>query len=284
MPGEALRGRACPLSLARSVRLLACDFALTADTDDVLIALDRLVQHAVQRFPVSRVHRLAVRRTDDGYHLALDDHEFDRRADAPSAADGLFWRMHDLALAALPDFTKVHAGCATWNGQRLLVVGPARAGKTTLMTRLLFEGFAVHCDDTVLLRRGEVLPFPRRFRVRSSAIPMLRQLLPLTVRAMVNGGLMAVDPTELGFAWEIDLAPVDAVFFLEPNHGGETRLESCPKHVMAQRIMGQSNMPAAGARDWVRDVVDTLDRAACHVLRSGDLEASVSAVKRALRL
>jgi hypothetical protein len=113
---------------------------------------------------------------------------------------------------------------------------------------------------------------------------MLPQLVPFAVRVAARGDHVALDPTELGFAWEIDLARAEAVVFLEPNHGGATRLDACAKHVMAQRIMAQSNMPAAGARDWVRDICDTLDRAACYVLTFGELEASVSAVKRALRL
>ena len=85
----------------------------------------------------------------------------------------LFWRMHELALAALPEFTRIHAGCATWGGRRFVAAGPPRSGKSTLMARLLYEGFHVHCDDLILLQGGEVLPYPRRFFLRRAGAALI---------------------------------------------------------------------------------------------------------------
>ena len=68
--------------------------------------------------------------------------------------------MHDLAFAAFAGCSKIHAGCADFGGRRMLVVGRGRAGKTTLMTRLLFEGFAVQGDEMVIVRNGRVLAYP----------------------------------------------------------------------------------------------------------------------------
>ena len=82
-------------------------------------------------------------------------------------------------------------------------------------------------------------------------------------------GSLALDPSMLGFEWRIEPAPVDAVLFLELDAGGEARLEPCPKYAMAERLMFQSNQPAGGPGEWVRDVCAMLDRAACFVLRSG---------------
>ena len=47
-------------------------------------------------------------------------------------------------------------------------------------------------------------------------------------------------------------------------------------------IMSQSTLPAAGARNWVRDICLLLDHARCYVLRTGDLESSIAAVKEVL--
>ena len=219
---------------------------------------------------------------DSGYRLRENAKDLDPRPDAPSAAGALYARMHELALDALPEFTRIHAGCASWHGKRLVAAGPARAGKTTLMTRLLFEGFAVHCDDIVLSSRGYVLPYPRRFWVRSHAVPLLPELAPFAARVRETRDHLALDPTELGFEWRIDAAPADAVLFLEPNHGSATQLAACPKHSMAQLIMSQSNLPAGGAHDWVRDVCAMLDNAATYVLRCGSLDSAVEAMKEAL--
>lgn len=231
---------------------------------------------------MSLCHTFEAWRINNSYRLREDGRELDPRSDARSAAEALFGRMHELALEALPEFTKIHAGCASWRGKRLVAAGPARSGKTTLMTRLLYEGFAVHCDDIVLLRHGDVLPYPRRFWVRSHAVPLLPQIAPFAARALEMRDHFVLDPTELGFEWQIDAAPADTVLFLEPNHGSTTRLEACPKYLMAKLIMSQSNLPAGGACDWVRDVCAMLDHAASYVLHSGNLDTVIEAVKEAL--
>jgi hypothetical protein len=278
----AHRRRANQLKLARSIRLLACEFLLVSDCEQLVEALDSLVPHASQTYPVSRCHRFEAFRIDNGYRLRVNDKDVDTRPDAGSAAADLYTRMHELALQALPEFTRIHAGCASRHGKRVVAAGPARAGKTTLMTRLLFESFAVHCDDTILLNRGYVLPYPRRFRIRWHAMPLLPQIAPFAARARETRDHLALDPTELGFEWRIDAAPADVVLFLEPNHGSPSRLVACPKYSMANLIMSQSNLPAGGAHEWVRDVCAMVDKAATYVLRCGTLDSAVEAVKEAL--
>ena len=282
MRPAAHRGRADQLKLERSIRLLACNFLLVSDCEQLVEALDALVQHASQTYPVSRCYRFEAWRMDNGYRLRENARDFDPQPDAASAAGALYARMHELALEALRDFTKIHAGCASWHGKRLVAAGPARAGKTTLMTRLLFEGFAVHCDDIVLSSRGYVLPYPRRFWIRSHAVSLLPEIAPFAARARETRDHLTLDPTELGFEWRIDAAPADTVVFLEPNHGSATQLMACPKYSMAKLIMSQSNLPAGGARDWVRDICAMVDKAAAYVLSCGGLDSAVEAVKQAL--
>jgi hypothetical protein len=104
--------------------LLACEFSVLADCAEVVGVLDGLVQHAIQQYPVSRHHAFAATRTAAGYELSENGRPMAPQADPQSAADALFWRMHDVALDAVAEFTKLHAGCATWRGRRLVVVGP----------------------------------------------------------------------------------------------------------------------------------------------------------------
>jgi hypothetical protein len=260
---------------------LACDFLVVADCGSFTAALDGMVQRAAQRYPVSRRHRFEVGRSDEGYHLRENGRDLPPQREAWSAASAVFWRMHDLALEALPEFTKVHAGCATWEGKRFVAVGPTRSGKTTLMTRLLYDGFAVHCDDIVLLRRGDVLPYPRRFRIRPPALALLPQVAALAGAVTEDAGSATLDPSELGFAWQIDLAPADVVISLERDRGA-TRLEAVAKHVMAQRLMAQSQPPAGGPQEWIADVCALLDRSACYALNAGDLDSAAGALKDAL--
>jgi hypothetical protein len=224
-------------------------------------------------------------RQDGAYHIREDGRLWTAPVGAWALADTLVWRMQELALAALPEFTRVHAGCADWGGKRFLAVGPALSGKSTLMARLLFEGFAVHSDDLVLLRRGQALPFPRRFSIRRPTVALVPQLAALA-QEQVSGptsDALALDPSELGFDWRIEPAPVDAVFFLEPNRGGATWVETCQKLVMAERIMALSTVPAGGARAWIDDACALLERADCYVLRFGDLDTAVSDLEHTLQ-
>jgi hypothetical protein len=199
-------------------------------------------------------------------------------ADALSAADAIYWRMYDFSLDAVSDYTRVHGGCATLHGERIVIVGPERSGKSTLMTRLLYDGFAVHCDDIILIRAGAVLPYPRRFRVRPESLRLLPPLRGLARALPVDRRCLAFDPAENGFVWEITEAAADIVLHLEPPTGGPARLEPCARHEMARRVMGQSNLPAGGRVQWMRDVAALVDNARCYVLHSGKLDSIFGAI------
>jgi len=273
--------------------VLACEFQVTVDCEQLLARLDRMAKHVPRREPASDAHAFAVRRRhtlealrepDGGYRFRESGHESEVHADPRSAAEAIFRRMLDLSLAVLPEFIKIHAGCASRDGVRLLAIGPTRAGKSTLMTRLLYEGFAVHCDDVVLLRGEEVFPYPRRFSIRPPTVGLIPQLAPFaaSLDSDEGSGDIAFDPSDLGFEWSVAPGPVDAVFFLQPDTEGSTRLETCPKYAMAARVMAQSNLPIGGPGPWASDICTMLDRADCYVLYWRDLETSVAAVKDAL--
>lgn len=280
MRRDARPGRTAPLTIRRSVQLLACEFSIASDCALVVSALDGFVQHATQHVAPSRSYTFEARRTGESYRLRADGNDMPPAPDAQSAAEALFWRMHDLALEAMADHTKLHAGCATIGGRRLLVVGPATAGKSTFMTRLLYDGHAVHCDDMVLLRGAEVVPFPRRFRIRPAAVPLLPQVAAIADRLPRDRECLALDPAEEGFAWHITRAAVDVLVYLDGGDRSRVTMDPCPKHVMATHLMAQSNLPAGGRRTWVRDICGLLDRADAYVLFSGDLNNMVAALAR----
>ena len=285
MPGEALPGGPRSLTASRTIRLLACEFDIVTDCATLERRLDRLVPRASQRFPVSHRYRLEARRAEGlGYRCQEDGGPAREEPDAAAATRAIFWRMHELVVQALADFTVVHAGCATRGGRRFLVAGSTQSGKSTLMTRLLYEGFEAHCDDLVFLRRGEAVPYPRRFFIRPESVALIPQLAARPVDGLEwegwEPGSLALDPSALGFEWRIEGAPVDTVVFLERHPGAPARLEACPKYAMAERLMSQSSQPAGGPAEWIREICTLLDRTECFVLRSGDLEASVSALKR----
>jgi hypothetical protein len=271
----------------RSVQLLACEFRIAVDCERLAGWLDDTVSSAVQAHPVSRRYRLDVSRANGAYRIHEDGEARHVAPTTESAAEYIRRRLHHLSFAALTGYTKVHAGCATWAGRRLLAVGAARSGKTTLMARLLWEGFAVHGDEMVLLRDGRSIAYPRRLGIRAPTlelVPQIGALAPALARAGHSHGdkVLVLDPHEIGLPWRIEPGPVDAVFYLEANHGGCTEVRSCARHLMVQRVMPQSAPPDGGASRWIAEVCAIIGRAECYTLALGDLDVAVQAVRRVL--
>lgn len=76
----------------------------------------------------------------------------------------------------------LHAGCVAWGQKGILLIGPTRAGKTTLSLLAVRAGFRFLSDEQPLLglrnNRIWAYAFPRRIRLRPSlaaAIPELRR-------------------------------------------------------------------------------------------------------------
>ncbi len=153
------------MTLERSIQLVACGFLVSTDDASFVERLDRLMPSAVQDHPVTRRHSFHALGGGDRWRVSEDGCAPEIFPDVDQAVDFVNRRLHELALDALADYTKVHAGCGTWHGRRFLVVGDRGAGKTTLMTRLLFEGCGVEGDEMVLLRDGEAVAYPRRFGI-----------------------------------------------------------------------------------------------------------------------
>ncbi|GBQ13564.1 HPr kinase/phosphorylase [Swaminathania salitolerans] len=59
-----------------------------------------------------------------------------------------------------PCTSLIHASCAAWNGQGVLLTGASGSGKSSLLLRLVDAGFALVADDRVELRGGEACAPP----------------------------------------------------------------------------------------------------------------------------
>src|SRR5690606_30982881 len=90
--------------------------------------------------------------------------------------------------------------------------------------------------------------------------------------------LFAFDPALAGRPWRIDSAPLDDVFILEQNHGGQTRLAECPKYEAVQRVMSQCRPPVDGRPGWIGELARAVDRARTCVLYNGGVAATADAI------
>ena len=272
------------------MQVLACEFHIVTDVEPLVAWLDAVRSSAAQDYPVSRRYRIEVHRDADGFRVREDGSDRQLEPSLEGAGALVVQRIHELAFEAIADHTKVHAGSATWRGRRFLVVGAGRAGKSTLMTRLLYEGFAVEGDELVLLREGRAIAYPRRFGIRRPTlglVPQLGALAPAlagTPEPLGASGfhVLALDPAQLGFAWHICPGPVDHVFLLDGLHEGPTRAADCATHVAMRRVMAQSTPPRRGPAAWVRDVSAAVARARCHTLALGDLDSAVAVLRQCL--
>lgn len=283
MPDQTLRRGAGHIALTRSFRLLADKFEIRAEDEDLARRLDYIVPGATQPGMATTTHRFGVTRRDFGYRIAENGGHLGDEPDVERVLDRLYARVHDLAGAQLADRVLIHAGTGVVGGRRFLAVGPKFAGKSTLMTRLLFAGIAAEGDEMSVLSDGAVTAFPRRFRIRERALPHLPELAPLLadMPSVVDGEgrrIYGFDPGMAGFKWTIGTGPPDAIFFLDGNHGGDADIADCAKIDMCRLIMPQCLSIEVPEPQVLARVTAMVGGARTHLVRGGNPDAVAAAL------
>ena len=276
------------LTHVETVRLLSCEFEIRTNSRDLYERLAYVVQRSDQNaLPVAERYGISVLQSGDAFEISGDDGSPTAERSLADALEALFVRLHRRALEMLPDHIRIHAASGLHDGRAFLIVGPKRAGKTTLALRLLVAGFDIVGDELVLLRGGETTTFPRRFYVRNTTLPLLPPLPPAPgatpfTMSPSEGRLIAVDPTRFGRPWRIVAAEVSTILYLQPNHGCETFTVPCEKVEMVRRVMSECAAPPSGRKDWIADLCRTVDRARTFTVHIGTLDSAVLEVRRML--
>ena len=273
---------------ARTFQVLACEISIATTCPDIAEKLDYVAVGATQQYPVSRQIAYRVERTDDQYLVWEDEDVWFRDGSADRVLIELFRRMYAVVYAEMRGCPRLHAGCGGYQGRLFLAAGPKGVGKSTLMSRLLFEGFTVFGDEIVLGLGREVIALPRRFHLKAPGLDLLPQVAALAARlpfVMGDGGhkIIAFDPTDAGFPWAIRPGKPEAIFFLQPNHGGPTTVEPCPKVTMIQSLMTQSALDGDDGGAWIRSLGTLVSGAECYNLRVGNLSTSALVMGAALK-
>jgi hypothetical protein len=185
------------------------------------------------------------------------------------------------------DLIKIHAASGSFRERRFLLAGDRGAGKTTLATRMLFEGATVYGDETVLLEEGEIMPFPRKFHLKEGTLPLIPQLIPMgrklrSYPAYYGGRFFFFDPTDAGFEWPVSKGKLDAVFYLEPHHGKTSEIETCPRWLMSQKILLQASDFAANPEYQISQLCRLVDASESFTIHIGDLNTAVRLIGNAL--
>jgi hypothetical protein len=267
------------MSLIR-FQLLTCGIEVAVDDPEVIAALRYLVQDAVQDIEPQVQVRYEVMGGPDGFRILENGVPVGIEARPHDVMYVIYNRAHEAGYRALPP----HAGCATVGGRRVLIVGSKEAGKTTLILQLMHEGIAVHGDELVLITAdGLAWPYPRRFHVRPPTFPLIPELAgregEFPFARLSNGQVVyGVSPTELGQDWRIAPAPVDAVLFLNPNHGGETTAREIAPEAAFRELCGQSRFPERSV-EWFSLMFGLVKQARNLVLINGGLREASATVR-----
>jgi hypothetical protein len=240
--------------------------------------LDYLVQDARQSIAIAAHVRYQAIREGKIYRILEDGRELGIQHDAVSAMGLLYRSAYARANLSLPAGTVfLHAACGRLGERRFLLIGESGAGKTTLIMHLARLGISVEGDEIVVVMPEGVAASPRRFHVKSESLTELSWPVAGVPRPPFhqNGDgsyIFSVSPSELGFDWEIRCGPVDAVFYLEPNHGGQPRIEALPRYRMVELAIAQTRLPDRKDRSWLGPLCAMLDWASAHTLIVGDLD------------
>ena len=255
--------------------------------------LEYLAQDARQDFAVTGRLRVTALLEDKAYRILEEGREVAIRHDCSAVLDFLYSYCYERANTHLPAGTvMLHAACGRLSGplgsRRFLLIGDSGTGKTTLTLQLAALGVAVEGDEIAVVMPGGIAALPRRFHVKSRSLTELPWLPPGSERQPFyenypGSYVFAVSPRSLGYDWEIRYGPIDAVFYLEANHGGQPRLEELARYRIVELAMQQLRLPDARDRSWLAPLCAALNHATAHRLIVGRLDKTAELLVRKLR-
>ena len=160
---------------------------------------------------------------------------------------------------------------------RLLVVGHAGSGKTTLTLRLLDAGYAVEGDEHYIVWPNRAIARPRTLRVKSGSLAHVPRLAAAIVAsphiAFPDGApLYAVDPSIAGRPWRIAEGNVEHVFFLEAESRRLSHLKPIGAQEGLRRLLANRRAAARRRRSRRRAASRDPDEAGFFALLLGDLD------------
>ena len=196
------------MTYVEQIPLLSCEFEIRTNSREIMDRLSWITPRAQQDVPVVEHCTVTVYWTGDEFRIDIDGVNEDFELSVTSAVETLYQGLHRRAVAALPDHIRITAATGMHAGSAFLLVGPERAGKTTLALSLMLEGIEITGDQLALLRDGEALAFPRKFYAREESLSRLPRLrLFDKFSECINNPqqyrVVALDPLEFGKPWRI---------------------------------------------------------------------------------
>ena len=120
--------------------------------------------------------------------------------------------------------------------------------------------------------------------MKEGTIPLVPQLVPICQKltsypAYYGGRFFFFDPTDAGLDWQIKTGKVDTLFYLEPCHEKETKIETCPDWLMVQKLMLQSSDFGGNPEGQIGELCHLVDRSNNFIIHLGELDSAVMLLK-----
>ncbi len=120
----------------------------------------------------------------------------------------------------------LHSASIRHDGRRYAIMGPKGAGKSTLTLHLLCAGYAVEGDEHIVVGRDEAIAFPRTLRIKPPSFGIVQTSIDIeTVPKFTDQDgvtVYSLAPARIQKEWSISAGRIDALIFIEPNHGGRS--------------------------------------------------------------
>ena len=174
---------------------------------------------------------------------------------------------------ACPGLISLHAAAVRLHGRTLLFCGDNRAGKSTLVARLMADAARGLGDDMLGLHQGRIFSFgvPPRLRLPLPFSPALKRFM--AERPGIRDrhyGYLGASPDSLA-PWGERHGP-DAVILLERTPGSRAVLLPAPAATGMDNMLARFLIPDGGAAEVLRLGSQLLDALPCRILRYDDLD------------
>ena len=186
---------------------------------------------------------------------------------------------------ACPRLISLHAAAVRLHGRTLLFCGDNRAGKSTLVARLMADTARGLGDDMLALHQGRIFSFgvAPRLRLPLPPSPALEHLM--RDRPGIHDrhyGYLAASPDSLA-PWGERNRP-DAVILLERTPGSPAILLPAPAATGMDNVLSRFLIPDGGAPEVLRLGTQLLDALPCRILRYEDRDEAATLLERQARL
>jgi hypothetical protein len=249
--------------------LFGVRLAVLGDSAAAKEALDRHVVPWVPRaaFDGETADRLVqVRRASDGAGVeVLVDGVVAAAAPTPLAAIPWVQRALDEAVVQRQrDIAVVHCGVVAHRGRAILLPGPTRAGKSTLVAELVRRGAPYFSDEYALIdAAGRVHPYPRSLLLRDASDDVRPRL------AADLGGTVAHEPIPAGLILGVRYA-ADTTITVRPVSQGEGLL-----------LLLRNTPQVLVDQPWILTPLErTIGSAACYAGLRGEAGEAAAAILR----